>query len=304
MTDKISIIVPIPPKERMGERKVEILESINRQKHKCIPVLIEGGTASENRNKGIERAKTEYVAFANMHSILSDDWSEKVLDFFDKHPEIDIVGGPHLTPKEETIFGRLSGYALGSIFGAAGSSARYNIKKEMLDADERHLTSANLICRSKVTKKVKFNEDLYPGEDPNFIKESIKKGFKVSYSPDIIVYQRRRPSWKGFAKQIFFYASARPKKESFTETLKMPAFLVPSFFVIYLVLLPYLFGINWLFVLPLGCYVVLSFCFSAYESLKNKDPLAIFFLPFLFLTIHLSYGVGFLYGVATKLIRN
>ena len=230
---KISVVVPIDPR-----RPTEILASINSQKDKCIPIFVAGFNASENRNKGAREARTDFVAYSNMHSHLADDWSTKVLEFFDRHPEIDIVGGPHLSLKDESFIGRVSGYALGSLFGAAEVSSRYNTKKENLNADEKHITTANLICRKSVIKKIKFDEKLYPGEDPQFIVDAKKNGFKVAYSPNIIVYQRRRDNLLGLAKQIFYYGTARPKKENFATTLTMPSFLVPSVFIIYIALLP------------------------------------------------------------------
>src|SRR3989344_2387543 len=131
MKNGISVIVPIPPASRMGGRQVEILPSLKQ--NKCIPILESGGTASENRNRGAKKAKTPLVAFANMHSILSKNWTSQVLNFFKKHPEIDMVGGPHLPTKDESYFGLVSSYALGSIFGAAEASARYSARKEMMD---------------------------------------------------------------------------------------------------------------------------------------------------------------------------
>ena len=297
MKPKISVVVPVDPK-----RKIDIVESIKRQRSpKCIAILESGPNASRNRNIGAKKAKTPVIAFANMHTMLADNWSSKVVEFFSKHPEIDIVGGPHLTPRNETFFGKISGYALGSIFGAAGSSARYNTKREILNADERFLTGANLACKRDVLKKIQFDEFLYPGEDPKFIKDSIEAGFKIAYSPEIIVYQSRRSNLKDFAKQIFYYATARPKKESFRETLSMPAFLVPTLFLFYVALLPALIFIDLLFLVPLTLYIVLSIVFSIYVGIKNRDFWAIFVLPTLFFTIHITYGYGFIYGFIEKI---
>ncbi|MCH7568276.1 MAG: glycosyltransferase [Nanoarchaeota archaeon] len=292
MRAKISVVVPIDPRRKTG-----VVSSIKKQRDpSCIPILEAGPNTSTNRNRGAKKAKTPIIAFANMHTVLADNWSTKVIDFFEKHPEIDIVGGPHLTPKGETRFGKISGYVLGSMFGAAESSARYNVRKEILDADEKYFTAANLACKREVLEKVQFDESLYPGEDPNFIKDAVKAGFKVAYSPELITYQPRRAKLKDFVRQIFFYATARPKKETFKETLAMPSYLVPPLFVIYLAFLPTLFLLNLFFLAPLMLYLILDIWFSIYEGMKNRDLPAIFFLPFLFPIIHITYGLGFIYG--------
>jgi GT2 family glycosyltransferase len=298
MRAEISVVVPIDPR-----RPTEIVKSIKAQRHKCVEILVTGNNAARNRNIGAKKAETEIIAFANMHSILAYDWSEKVIEFFKKHPEIDIVGGPHLSSEDESYFGKISGYALGSLFGAAEVSSRYNTRREMLDADEKYLTSANLVCKKKVLDEIKFDESLYPGEDPNFITSAKKAGFRIAYSPNIIVTQRRRDKLRDLSKQIFFYGTARPKKENFTTTLSMPSFLVPPLFVFYLALLPTLLLVHWLLALPFFTYIFLNFLFSIYEGLKNQDILAIFVLPFVFLTVHLSYGLGYLYGFIQKVNR-
>ena len=141
----------------------------------------------------------------------------------------------------------------------------------------------------------KFNKDI--------IKKTKKEGFKIAYSPSLKVFQTRRDNLKDFVKQIFYYGTARPNKEKFSETLKMPSYLVPPLFLLYLVLLPALYFVSKWFLAPLALYVLLSIIFSSYESTKNKDFLAFFILPFMFLVIHLSYGLGFIVGLFTRTKR-
>lgn len=295
--EKITVIVPL------GEgREFDVSESLNKQKDKLRHIIEVGPNTSENRNKGIKKARTELVAFVNGQTVLRDDWAEKVEDFFSRYPEIDILGGPQLNYEKDNFFAKTSGYALSSVFGAGGIAKRYKISMLDLDADESKITSANLICRKKVFQKVKFDESLYPGEDPKFISDAKKVGFNVAYSPSIVVYHRRRKNMKGLIKQVFNYGKTRPKKEKFRETLKRPYFIVPSLFLIYLMLLPTFLLINFLFILILFFYLVLNLLFSFYESIKNKNLNAFFILPVVFLSIHLSYGTGFLYGLLIKRI--
>lgn len=299
---KISIVVPLA-----HGRDIEGIDSINRQgKSKDIEVIKEfGDNPSANRNKGAKKAKFDYVAFINGHTILNAKWLSAVNDFFQMHPEIDIVGGPQLNPESDGFFARLSGYALSSVFGAADMSNRYKITKLDLNADEFKLCSANLICKKKVFEKVKFDEGIYPGEDPKFITDAKKAGFKIAYSPDIIVYNKKRDSFSGLIKQIFTYGKKRPQKDSFLDLLKHPVFFFPSLFFLYLVFLIFYCLIssffhlvfNFWLLLPLVLYLGLSIISSFVESIKNKSVFSLFVLPFVFLTIHISYGTGFLTGL-------
>ncbi len=290
---KITAVIPKGP-----GRVLEALDSLNENN---LPFIVqEGLNTSKNRNIAASKVKTEFTAFINTHTILPKSWEKKVLNFFEAHPEIDILGGPQLTHPNESYTGKVTGYALTSLFGAATSSIRYGGKKTILNANEKHLTSANLICKSPVLKKIKFDESIYPGEDPKFISDAKSQGFKIAYSPDIYVFHRRRNSIKEFAKQNFNYGLTRPKKESFFQSLKHLTFTIPAFFTFYLALFPVLFLIHPILLAPLILYIILSLSFSTHLSIKNSDFKALLLLPFIFFTIHIVYGLGFIYGTLTK----
>src|SRR3989344_863887 len=292
---KISAIIPAGL-----ESDLDILNNLKDNKADVNFIIERGPNPSKNRNRGIKKTKTKFVAFLNAHTSLTEDWTKEVQTFFKEYPEIDIVGGPQLTSKEDPIFERASGYILSSIFGTGEARTRYKIKNLDLNANEKHLTSANLICRRKVFNSVLFDENLWPGEDPKFIDDAIKSGFRVAYSPNIRVYQKRRKNVSELFKQVFNYGFTRTKKEGFLETSKKPLFLVPSIFLLYLAVLPTLISLNLIFLAPILIYLSFNILFSLFEISKNKDPSAIFLMPFLFLVVHLSYGFGFIYGLIVK----
>ena len=279
----LSIIIPLSP-----NLKLEPSKDCNTKE--IYTILVEGLNPSKNRNVGIQQSNTELVAFINGHTILTNNWLEQVKKFFKSYPEVDVLGGPQLGWEGDNLFAQSSSLALVSKFGAAGASNRYGGKKLILDANETHIGSWNLICRKKVFERVLFDETLYPGEDPKFISDAQKSGFKMAFSPDIIVHNKKRGTALGLAKQIFGYGTARPKKESLIQTMKHPTFLIPALFVLYL---PFF----WLFKLPLGLYLLLGLIFSIYSAEDTKTFLC---LLFIFPIIHISYGVGFIWGVLNK----
>ncbi len=293
-----SITIIIPASENS---LIEGEESIKQQDLNFI--IVRGNNPSKNRNEGIKKAKTKFIAFINAHTILSDNWGKSVKNFFLNHPNIDIVGGPQHTDINEGVFAYASGIALGSIFGSANISTRYTSRNLDLDADETKVTSANLICKKEVFRKVIFDETIYPGEDPKFIADTKKVGLKVAYSPEIVVFNRRRKSIFNLAKQVFNYGVVRPKKESLKETIKRPYFLIPSLFILYIISLSFILQFSFFALLPLFLYIALNIFFSAYESLKNKKGALILLLPFIFTTIHISYGAGFIVGLIKNGIR-
>lgn len=308
---KFSLVIPVAP-----DRGAEILNSIKEldyPKSDFNVIVVKGKNPSDNRNIGAKKAIGEFIVFLDDDAVINKNYLKNAESFFNEHHEIDIVGGVQLTPESDRGFARISGYALGSKFGAWKISNRYVGDKIIINADETMLTSANLICRKKVFDKVKFDKKLFPGEDPKFIADAKSAGFKVAYEPNLIIYHRRRADAKNMMKQIFLYGKARPKKESFFQTLfKMPFFLIPSGFVLYLIFLifyylTYLFriiGQNKILVIilliPLIVYIILSILFSIYDSVKNKDYKAVFILPLIYFMVHLSYGTGFLISSINK----
>jgi len=305
---KLSIVVPLAPQLKINPRDLNIPEDIET-------ILVPGLNTSANRNLGIKKAQTELVAFINGHTILTDNWVQEVHKFFEKYPEIDIVGGPQLGWKNDNSFAKASSIALGSKFGAGEVSSRYKSSGSsgvILNADETYLGSWCLVCRRKVFDKVLFDETLYPGEDPKFISDAQKVGFKIAYSPDIIVYNKKRGTILGLVKQMFSYGTVRPKKEPLSETIKHPTFLIPSLFVLYLVafvicslFLPgsfYKSIISWIVPGPLLIYLLAIVLFSFFES--RDDIFLAFPMVLVFPIIHISYGCGFLYGTLKNERRN
>lgn len=194
MRIKFSIVIPVAP-----ERDAEILSSIeklNFPRSEFEIIVEKGKNPSDNRNNGVSKAKSDIIIFLDDDGVIENDYLLNVEKFLNKNKDIDIVGGPQITPKDEKGFAKISGYALSSKFGAWKLANRYSPAKEMFDVDETCLTSANLICKKSVFDKVKFESSLFPGEDPKFISDSKKQGFRVAYSPEIIIYHRRRADLK------------------------------------------------------------------------------------------------------------
>jgi glycosyltransferase involved in cell wall biosynthesis len=304
---RFSLIIPVAP-----YRNAEILNSIKELDfpEKKYELIVEPGTnPSENRNRGFEKSKGEIIVLLDDDAVVHKDLLKNADNFFKEYPEVDIVGGPQLTPLDEKGFAKISGYALSSKFGGWNTSNRYEKKKLNLDADDTYLTSAIMFCKRKVMDKVKFDVNLWPGEDPKFIADAKKEDFKIAYNPDLIIYHRRRPTLKALIKQIFNYGRVGPLKEKFSETIKRPFFLVPSLFIFYLISIIIfldlrLFGINLIsngiLFFPLVLYIILNLLFSFYESVKKRDARGIFLLPFIFSVIHISYGAGRIYGYLKK----
>ena len=286
---KFSIIIALAP-----HRKCEILQSLKNldyPKNKYEIIIKKGLNPSINRNEGIKKAKGEILVFLDDDGIVNKNLLKNAETFFNKYPKIDIVGGPQLTPKDDPLFAKICGYAFSSFFGTFSMSKRYKKSKINLNADETSLTSAICFIKKKVFNKIKaFDPKLFPGEDPEFFTRAKKNNFKVAYSPDIIIYHKRRSTIYSFIKQIFYYGKVRLKISKKITLI----FFLPSLFVVYLISLLFLPSI---FLIPLYFYILLDILFSLYLSIKNLNPIALILLLFIFPIIHISYGIGLIYSL-------
>ena len=293
---RFSIIIPLAP-----ERKCEVKESAENLdfiKKEYEVIIISGKNPSLNRNTGAEKARGEILCFLDDDAKIEKNILKKADEFFKKH-DADILGGPQLTPRDDKYFAKTSGYAMADFFGTSFMSNRYKKGKLNLEASENDLTSAICFVKKDVFEKLKgFNLDLFPGEDPEFFYRAKKEGYKIAYYPEVFIYHRRRPNIQGLMKQFFNYGLTRVKKERALGNKINLLYLLPSLFIIYLILLLPLSLISaGLFLIPLQIYIILVLFSSVKQAIKFRDIEALIILPFIYPLIHLSYGIGLIKGL-------
>ena len=226
MKPYFSIIIPVAP-----SRGAEVLNSIKQldfPKNQYEVIVEKGTNPSRNRNIGAKRAKGEVLCFLDDDAIVPKGLLKEAKKIMDsKHHlakdypnyDIAILGGPQLTPPDDKWFPKLCGEVLASKFGSLSMADRYRKGKENLNANENLLTSAIMFVRADAFKKIGgFDEKMYPGEDPLFLAEAKRKGFRIAYSPDIFIWHRRRPTLMKYIQQIFSYGQSRISKEGKTKS--------------------------------------------------------------------------------------
>ncbi|MFH1591801.1 MAG: glycosyltransferase [Candidatus Woesearchaeota archaeon] len=285
---KYSIVVPVAP-----YRSAEVLGSLKEldyPKNKYEVLVFEGPNPSINRNKGIKAAKGEIILFLDDDAVISKDLLKRADEFFERCPEVDIMGGPQLTPKDDPLFAKISGEVIACFLATFKMCKRYKRGKLDLEADEKVITSAICFAKRGVFDKVGgFDPKLFPGEEPVLLIKAKKEGFKIAYNPEIFIYHRRRPTLKGFFKQFFLYGKTAVSRGTIVNYM-------PTLFVFYLILLIPLQVFSFLFLIPLFVYLFLIIINSFFIAIKNKK---ITYLPVsfvLFFLTHIAYGLGYFVG--------
>lgn len=243
-------------------------------------------------NIGINNCKTKYFIIIGAHSYVSKRFIEENINTI-KNKKCAGVGGKIKNANNDKNSTAMN-LATQTWLGGGVSAYRYSEK-------EGYVNTVPFGCYDKRRiGEIRFREDLPVGEDAYFNWEIIKKGEKIYYNPKIISYYYARSSFRQFWVQIYRYGIARAiiiKKD--IKTLNI-IYLVPFFFVLYLLSLMIIFMSNNKFLIimyfiPLVLYLLLIVIKSL--SLSKKLFLKI---GLSFIITHVSYGLGFLLGIFKK----
>ncbi len=164
------------------------------------------------------------------------------------------------------------------------------------------------IRKSLFTELGGFNNNYWPGEDSKLCRDLVYKKHKtILYDPSLIVYHHRRKSLLGFLQQHANYGFHRGAFFSHgDQNSRKISYLIPAFFIFYLFLLlihPFFIGINGLFFFPLIIYLIGEFYFIFIVYLNTLSFLIAFNSAITLFLTHLVYGIMFLKGFITGLVK-
>ncbi len=263
---------------------------------------IETGPAGPavKRNSAVKDARGEILIFLDDDSYPEKNYLEILeIDFSD--PKIIAVGGPAMTPEDSPFWQKVSGATfLSSLSGGFPERYRPLGKKKLVD----DWPTVNLAVRKKIFEEVGgFRLDYWPGEDTIFCLDLLnKKGAKILYDPELIVYHHRRDGVLKHIKQISSYGLHRGYfAKRFPETSLRWRYFMPSAFVLFIILgavaglyyppLAYLYVFGW------GVYLV-ALGNAFFDIMKHeKRFLVALAAPYYIFLTHIFYGLRFLQGL-------
>ncbi|MBI5191219.1 MAG: glycosyltransferase [Nitrospirae bacterium] len=293
----ISIIIPVKPGGEV--RSVAPLSSVDYPTELMEIIVAEGRQPSVQRNRAAEQAKGEIIFFLDDDSLVPKGLFRMVVGKYED-PAVSAVGGPILTPDTDTLMQKGYGLALASIFGGSSIRGRYKKLGAERDATENDLILANMSFRRKVFLDAGgFNENLYPNEENELMNRLQAEGHKFLYVPDAFLYRSQRTSYRLFLKQVFTYGRGRMDQNYAHPEGFKPLHVVPSAFLLYALSL--LFIHNYVYFLPAILYLSLCGVFAVGAGLEARangwrNLLIFLVMPWLFISLHLGYGAGFLWG--------
>ncbi len=266
----------------------------------CTRIIATGPLGpAEKRDLGARYAKGEVLAFLDDDAYPSREWLKKAVRHF-KDSGVGAVGGPGITPSDNSFMQKASGAVLSSWLTSAGYIYRY-IPTTYREVDD--FPSVNLFVRKELFERVGgFDTGYWPGEDTKLCLDIKKMGLKIIYDPEVLVYHHRRPLFLPHLKQIARYAFQRGYfVKVFPDTSRRPAYFVPSAFLVLLVVGTALSTMSTTFFLAysgvITIYTIALVTASVTTVLSTGDVrLGITVIPGIFLT-HIIYGYNFLRGL-------
>jgi GT2 family glycosyltransferase len=143
-----------------------------------------------------------------------------------------------------------------------------------------------------------FDESLKRNQDDEFHYRARSHGFSIYQSPEIRLYYYPRNTFKGLFRQYFEYGLYKPLVLKKVNSGLQLRHLVPAIFVLYLFSLVFFIG-QFLWLIPLALYLLAD---TVFTLKSHKRPAVLWRLFFVYPTIHLAYGLGFIAGLR-KLIK-
>lgn len=246
-------------------------------------------------NIAIREAKGDIILRLDAHAKYPDDYFSVLVR---KLTELnaDNVGGVCRTlPVKNTPVCRAIASALSSPFGMGNSYFRIGADKEMA------VDTVPFGCfRREIFDRIGlFDEELVRNQDDEFNGRIIKNDGRIFLIPTVVIDYFARDTIGKVSKMFYQYGLFKPlvnKKLGKPATVRQ---FFPLCFVLGLIIGLALCFVHplfrYLYVLVLAAYLLMAF----YFALKmEKEPKTVLLLVATFATIHVSYGWGYIRGIA------
>lgn len=254
-----------------------------------------GKIAPTGLNRATELAKGEIIARVDGHCEIAPDYISRAVEHL-QTGEADGVGGPIETIGENAT-AEVIAAAMSSVFGVGGSAFR-TVKDKTMLADT---IAFPVYTRAIIQRAGGYDEELVRNQDDEYNYRMRKLGAKLLLAADVRSRYYSRGSLGKLFKQYFQYGFWKVRVLQKHPRQMSPRQFIPPAFVASLLgsiglSVFSVFG-WWVLAGIIGCYVTVNLLASARILLSNR-PLRIqfFLLPVVFASLHLSYGLGFIFG--------
>lgn len=297
----IRIVALVPTIGRSTLQKA--LDSLNAQTRKPDDIIVKNNfddTVTKITSM-LKNVDSDYVVICDDDAIYPREWIQSLLDGFTDEsisfcagacrPMSDMDG--YIANDAEKCIAEVTT----SWMGTMNMSQRYKIGGRIKDRDETNLMGSGMY-RTDVLKRLYSKPELIPPafSETYSINAMRQWGYKTLYIPNGFFFHKTRSNLISFARQIFRCGVGRTQffKQHKDQLANKFYIILPAIFVGYLGLFALIDAFVFWFPIeiPLLAYITLiliaSFGFNRHKS---------YFMPFYYMTLHISYGLGQIIGL-------
>ncbi|WP_241692905.1 glycosyltransferase [Haloarcula limicola] len=176
--------------------------------------VAEGATIGACRNRGVEAASGEYVAFTDSDCAVPATWLESHVERIEGYADREDVvgvGGPNRPFPDDPPFAKLVGSLQGTVFGSGGSPQSHAIDGERL---VRSVAACNVCYDADVFSEFRYDDGINVGEDAEFHFRLSEAGYRFVFDPTIAVSHHLSADFGSFCRKSrsYGYAMARVQR--------------------------------------------------------------------------------------------
>ena len=305
----LSVIIPYRESENVDRTVGFVHQACQKTGIAYEILLVSGNHPTRQRNQCVKKAKYSWVYFIDNDTRVHIDTIVTVISTLEKYPDTKILGGPAITPDDNTLLQKTFGAVFSSPLAVGKVAARYSPVGALRTCTDKELILCNLFVEREFFIQIgMFNDKLYPNEENEFIHRAVKAGYRVMYNPSLYIEKDQRERITDFIKQLVSYGRGRGEQTRIQADSFSTVLIIPIAFFLYFISMPFFlmgsFLVNWdnlfrtLTVMPFIIYIPILLVSWLFVTIKYKKIFPLY--PIIFWANHFFYGYGEIKGLLLK----
>lgn len=255
-------------------------------------------TSSYAMNIGIKAAQGEYIIRMDAHADYPLNYLKLLVHYSKTLENAQNVGGVCITlPCNKTNEALAISEVLSSPFGMGNSYFRTGTDQI------KQVDTVPFGCFKKTLfdEIGYFDTELIRNQDDEFNGRIIRNGGNIYLIPDIRIKYFARDKVAKIRKMFYQYGLYKPlvnKKLGAPATIRQ---FFPLLFLLGLVIggiiSIFLFWARYIYLFVISLYLLIGLILGGMVAIRSDKPTLILWMPYVFLSVHLSYGWGYLCGL-------
>ncbi|QPV62845.1 glycosyltransferase [Halosimplex litoreum] len=268
-----------------------------------VEFLVEDGAGiGACRNRGIDRAESDYVAFTDSDCAVPATWLDSLVDRMATYADdafVVGVGGPNRPFPTDSSFTKLVGSFQGTVFGSGRSPQSHDIGRERLVGS---VAACNVLYDAAVFDSVRYDDSVNVGEDAELHFRLSEAGYRFAFDPEIAVSHHLSPTLGALWRKNRSYGTAMARIQrrhgklirwySFLPTAAIGGGIAAA--------AADLATRRARYVPLLAALFLLASAYATVQVYRDRGTPLAALVPVIFAVQYLAYGVGFAEGLTVE----